>query len=262
MYDFWVGVGVILGLILAVLVVALVMLAVAEVVSNAMIFLKAGEKPWKALIPVYDRYIMFQLVWETKYFIFWAVSLGVCFFGSLGASIYTAVYENSLYFNMGAGYVFFELIAIIGGIALMVFEILLIIKLAKAFNKDTGFTVGLVLLYNIFIIILAFDRSVYKGIKTKTIRLNTECENSDLEHYIDEEGKTWVEADSFCDALKTRVSSEKVEDDVEEVIDEIPEVVTEGEAVEEISEVAVEDVTKEEIKETTEEEIKEDTEEK
>jgi len=41
------------------------------------------------------------------------------------------------------------------------------IKLSKAFGKDTGFTVGLIFLSLIFLAILAFDKSTYLGVPTK-----------------------------------------------------------------------------------------------
>ena len=43
----------------------------------------------------------------------------------------------------------------------IVIAIIMMLKLAKVFNKDTGFGVGLILLYPIFSVILAFDSSDY-----------------------------------------------------------------------------------------------------
>ena len=47
-------------------------------------------------------------------------------------------------------------------IAVLGVTIYLMHNLAKAFGKDAGFTVGLVLLNTIFMLILAFDKSEYQ----------------------------------------------------------------------------------------------------
>ena len=48
-------------------------------------------------------------------------------------------------------------------VALLIINIVFVVRLAKAFDKSNAFAVGLIFLYPIFICILAFDNSVYVG---------------------------------------------------------------------------------------------------
>lgn len=84
---------------------------------------KAGEKGWKCLIPIYNDYILYEIVY-------------------------------------GNGWKFFlTLIPVLN----MVVSIALIFRLAEVFGKSTAFGVGLLFIPYIFILILAFDDSEYQG---------------------------------------------------------------------------------------------------
>jgi hypothetical protein len=97
------------------------------VVSLWKIFEKAGEPGWAALIPIYNVIIMLKIVGRP---IWWIVLLLIPFVN-------------------------------------IIFGIILYLDLAKAYNKSTGFAVGLILLGFIFLPILAFDSSEYVGTKTQ-----------------------------------------------------------------------------------------------
>ena len=64
----------------------------------------------------------------------------------------------------GSGWKFLLLLIPIANIIIM---IITEVKLAKAFGKSNGFAVGLVLLSTIFMLILAFGSSEYKGVPQK-----------------------------------------------------------------------------------------------
>ena len=111
------------------MVIAIIFTVIANIigiVTTAMIFKKAGEKWWYALIPFVDNWTVFKITW-----------------------------------GHGA-YMFLMFIPIAGIIVFMV----TMAKLGKAFGKNTGFTVGLIFLPPIFELILAFDKSEYVGIQT------------------------------------------------------------------------------------------------
>lgn len=96
------------------------------------IFVKAGVEGWKSLIPVYNLIVAFKFIGLSPYWLF--------------------VY-------LGMMIPFINFIAMFGAIAL---NVIYYIYLGKAFNKDTGFIVGLVLVPGVFQAILAFDKkSVY-----------------------------------------------------------------------------------------------------
>lgn len=93
-------------------------------VATWMIFKKAGEAGWKAIIPFYNTYTLFKLTW-------------------------------------GNGWKFLLLLIPIYGI---IVYIQTQIKLAHAFGKSTGFGWGLVLVSVVFMCILGFGDAQYQGI--------------------------------------------------------------------------------------------------
>ena len=92
--------------------------------ARGKIFAKAGQGDWKALIPVYREFTLFKITW-------------------------------------GSGWKFLFLLI---PVAQIVFYILTMVKLGKAFRKNAGFIIGLILLPLIFEMILALDKSQYTGI--------------------------------------------------------------------------------------------------
>lgn len=98
--------------------------AVLGIVAMWKIFEKAGEPGWAAIIPFYNLYVLFKITW-------------------------------------GNGWKFLFLLIPFANI---VFAIITVVKLAKAFGKSGGFAVGLIFLSIIFYCILAFDQSTYLGV--------------------------------------------------------------------------------------------------
>ena len=98
--------------------------AVLGIVAMWKIFEKAGEPGLAAIIPFYNVYVLFKITW-------------------------------------GNGWKFLFLLI---PIANLVFAIITMVKLAKAFGKSGGFAVGLIFLSIIFYCILAFDSSTYLGV--------------------------------------------------------------------------------------------------
>lgn len=132
-----------LGVVLAVVFVWYVL----QVIAYWRIFAKAGEPGWKSLIPVYNDYVMFKIVWQPKFF--W-VTLLVSFvssflfnYGEPGSALVTVSY---LLFFVAAA-----------------FEVVCIYKLSKAFGHGVPFAVGLFFLAPIFRLILAFSGDTYQG---------------------------------------------------------------------------------------------------
>ena len=97
--------------------------SIIELVAIWKIFVKAGEAGWKCLIPIYDAYIFFKIVY-------------------------------------GNGWKFLLMLVPILNIVL---AIAYNFRLAKCFGKGVGFGFGLLLLSPIFSVILGFDDSQYQG---------------------------------------------------------------------------------------------------
>lgn len=117
-----------LGVWVVVMAIALILL-VLSVVAYWKVFKKAGEKGWKAIVPIYGTVTLFKVAGVSP----WLV-LGYL-----------------------AGF-----IPWIGGLICAGITIYVTISLAKAFGKSTEFTVGLILLNTIFMLILAFGDSKYQ----------------------------------------------------------------------------------------------------
>ena len=103
-------------------------ITILTVIANWKIFVKAGKPGWAALIPIYNLVVLYQVAGVSPWLILLLLFVGVPIVGpliALGLSIY------------------------------------LMVQLANAFGKGTGFAVGLILLNTIFIMILGFDDSKY-----------------------------------------------------------------------------------------------------
>lgn len=87
------------------------------------IFTKAGQPGWAAIIPIYNLYVLLQIVGRPGWWI---------------------------------------ILMLIPCVNIVVM-ILVYLDLARVFGKDTGFAIGLILLSPIFIPILAFGDAQYQG---------------------------------------------------------------------------------------------------
>ena len=110
--------------------IIVLVIAVLQIVALWKIFTKAGEKGWKAIIPIYNLVTLFKI--------------------SGLSPLLVLVYLIGF-------------IPVIGPIACLVLTIYQANSLSKSFGKTAGFTVGLVLLAPIFYMILGFGKSQYVG---------------------------------------------------------------------------------------------------
>lgn len=109
------------------------------VVEQWLVFKKAGKEGWEAIIPVYNNIVLIEIVGLPMWYI---ALLFVPF-----ANIYALV--------------------------------MIYLELAKRFNKDTGFGLGLVFLTPIFLGILAFDKKcVYTKPVNTILNFCTKCGHS------------------------------------------------------------------------------------
>ena len=134
---------------------------VITIIATWRIFKKAGEPGWKAIIPIYNYYIMFKIVGMTGWF--WAefiIAIIACIiFGTQGYNMGATDAELVAY-NYGAH----PLV----GITLFVLAVFTIvvcivnsIRTSRAFNHGAGFAIGLFFFQPIFWLILGFGSSKY-----------------------------------------------------------------------------------------------------
>ena len=106
------------------ILVVYVAIIVLMIASQWTVFTKAGQPGWACLIPIYNIYVMTQIAKKPGWWL--AIIL---------------------------------LVPIVN----LIFLIMLLNGIAKAFGKDAGFTVGLLFLGIIFWPILAFGDAQYEG---------------------------------------------------------------------------------------------------
>ena len=120
----------ILGAFLGIIIVVTIVIAILNITGMWKVFTKAGEKGWKCIIPIYNLVILFKISGLSPWIIFGYLSGIIPFVGwivCLGISVYQC---NSL---------------------------------AKSFNKDVGYTIGLLFLPTIFYLILGLGKAEYVG---------------------------------------------------------------------------------------------------
>lgn len=133
--SFLVGAGI--GLILF-----LVVICVLSIVALWILFNKAHEHGWAAIVPFYNTYVLFKISWGNGwlFLIMYALSIASSLIGtdSTGAAVVSTILS----------------------IALLVYTIMTLYKFAKAYGQGVGFTIGLIFLDTIFLCIMAFSSKI------------------------------------------------------------------------------------------------------
>lgn len=117
-----------MGAMLSIMMIISLIVAVLSLVCMWKIFVKAGYEGWKAIIPFYNTYLLFEMTWGNGW----------------------------LMLTM-----FLSIIPIIGSIAVLVILVMTYYKLSLHFGKGAGFTVGLLLVPIVFLPLLAFGDAEY-----------------------------------------------------------------------------------------------------
>lgn len=148
-------------------IVSIILIVVAE----WKLFKKFGEKPWKSLIPYYNSFILYKHSWSKK--AFWTYFISTSLFDiAHGASTYLSQHQpDNMWMTL------LVLISLPFGIIAAVCSILYAIRLAEAFGKGKGFSVGLLLMYSIFVAILGLGKTPYLG-NGNTNQIDNEAEAS------------------------------------------------------------------------------------
>lgn len=109
---------------------AIGVIAIIQIISMWKIFTKAGEKGWKAIIPIYNLITLYKISGVSP----WLVLL-----------------------------YFLSVIPVVGWLVTFILTIYVYSKLSKLFGKDIGYTLGLIFLTPIFFAMLAFGSAEYVG---------------------------------------------------------------------------------------------------
>ena len=154
------GLGGIIGGVLTVTLIFALAFAVLLIIGWWKLFTKAGEPGWKSIIPIYNVYTFCRIIGIN----FWIFVLAI----PAALSILLAITAGSAVTTLNSSSPDFASLPTMGLISYLIvcgyaifFDIYTAIKLGDAFKKGTGFKVGLALLPNIFLLILAFGKSSY-----------------------------------------------------------------------------------------------------
>ncbi|MBR6029906.1 MAG: hypothetical protein IKP40_12550 [Clostridia bacterium] len=117
---------------------------------------KAGEKGWKALIPIYGSYVKYRIA-HCVYLFWWMIGS----FAAFATAVFGLV---PLAFALSSGDLAIAaiVIMIISVLAGLVISFLTWVRLARAFGRSKAFAVGLLLLNPVFVGILAFGKAEYR----------------------------------------------------------------------------------------------------
>lgn len=131
------------------------------IVAMWKIFTKAGEKGWKAIIPIYNIYIFFKIADAKGWF--WGILISeivVAIYSTIASgngAITTNAYGNVTSISDP----FYAIVVFAAAVFQIVAYIIQSAKLSKAFKRGFGTTLGLIFLPNIFQLILAFGSAKY-----------------------------------------------------------------------------------------------------
>lgn len=108
---------------------------------------KAGVAGWKAFVPVYSRYVRYNLFWDKKYF--WIFAIAYIIMTALGA------YAEGI----------MALVVMVTAIVVMVVSIKVEFKCARCFGMGTGMGILLLIMPWLANIILGFGKAEYQAIE-------------------------------------------------------------------------------------------------
>ena len=153
----WTSVFMIIFMAMMVPVIAFILFCMARV------FMKAGQPWWKAIIPVYNEWTESRVVAKAHpvLCVFYVALLAfsyVYMIVMMFPQYWVFYYETSMYSLTGA--LLWMLFLTVWYVPLFILYIFVMIRLAKSFGQSGGFAVGLILLYPVFIAILAFNSSI------------------------------------------------------------------------------------------------------
>lgn len=145
-------VAAVVAIVVSVMVLLLVIPAVVlQIIGMCKVFKKAGKPVGFFFIPVYSYYVQCEIAGCKN--LFW---------GYLPALIVSWI-VTSITPSSESGLLVIALLSMACAIAMLVFNIIFSVKLAKAFGKSGGFAVGLIFLPFVFYMILGCGKDPYLG---------------------------------------------------------------------------------------------------
>lgn len=154
-------IGSLIGSMLVFIIIGACIYYILYVIAYWKILVKAGEKGWKALIPIYNTYMMYKIVGMKSWF-WYLIGISICAEIMMAVDGYpygvTAEQMGTLTFAAHP----MTMIALIGvSVIALIATIIYVRRTSKVFGHGVGFAIGLFFLPFIFWLILAFGSSKY-----------------------------------------------------------------------------------------------------
>ena len=146
-----------------------IIFVVLVIIGEWKIFEKAGEKGWKCLIPIYGQYILFKILgMKTWFWVFLCTTIVASIMMSVNTPPidYNASQEvinaqvNAIDWSEHVPYIVGMVITIIAGLLV---DIVVSIRMAKAFGKGLAYILGLIFFPEIVLIVLGFGKAKYSA---------------------------------------------------------------------------------------------------
>lgn len=127
-----------LNMILPYFVVIFLLYYVFSIIGNVLIFNKAGlgKKKWLGLIPIANDFMLYKTFWNLKAFI-----------------VYIIAMTGNLY-TRGTTEKYIAGFCLLASITVLIMEIMMADRISKAFGKNALWTLGLLIIFPVFAIIL------------------------------------------------------------------------------------------------------------
>ena len=109
---------------------------ILDLIGNALLLKSAGKKMWLGFIPIVNDFFIFRSFWNTKAFAVYIMSFAINILASKSDNVYIAA------------------IRLIACILALIAEIMIADRISKAFGKNALWTLGLLILFPVFAIIL------------------------------------------------------------------------------------------------------------
>lgn len=153
----------------AVHIVASIIIWIITSIGMAKMFKKAGEKEWKAWVPIVNAYTLYKITWSTS--IFWLNALVWAIVGILGGIANTKYpqYTEAANANLSSvpgTLVALLVISVVFILIAAVIHFLAADKISKSYGHGFGYTLGVWLFPPIFTCILGYGASKYVGKNT------------------------------------------------------------------------------------------------
>lgn len=124
--------------ILPYFVVIFLLYYVFSIIGNVLIFNKAGlgKKKWLGLIPIANDFMLYKTFWNLKAFI-----------------VYIIAMTGNLY-TRGTTEKYIAGFCLLASITVLIMEVMMADRISKAFGKNALWTLGLLIIFPVFAIIL------------------------------------------------------------------------------------------------------------